>query len=326
MTETNTNMPPIPVPPVLPVFSGAYACFDFAAARATVRADMRKVAQLRALACDSGLLTRADGSARVHMDTAGGGGGAGTDVLVSVTGPVQLTSARREMIDRARVEVVWRHAKGRDGGPAGGSLSAGPEAKDRAELLRRTLEHVILAREHPRTVIRVVVQVVRDDGSVLAAAVNAACAALVDAGVPLRARVAACACAVVQRATAGAGAGAGAGADAGSSNGGAAADGGGRDWGVWLDPTAAEERDARTTAVLTLAFHSTGARDAVATSLVERGRLAGGQEQFFAAADLARSGCDVVFAFQRQALEARFAPPPAAPAAPSPAAATAPKK
>jgi exosome complex component RRP46 len=43
-----------------------------------------------------------------------------------------------------------------------------------------------VAALHPRALIQVVVQVVSDDGGVLACALNAACAALVDAAVPLR--------------------------------------------------------------------------------------------------------------------------------------------
>jgi hypothetical protein len=56
----------------------------------------------------------------------------------------------------------------------------------RAAIIRQTVTGMVLSTLHPRTVITVVVQVVRDDGSLLAAALNAATLALLDAGIPLR--------------------------------------------------------------------------------------------------------------------------------------------
>lgn len=53
-------------------------------------------------------------------------------------------------------------------------------------VLRRTLEQVVLTAMHPRLGVTVVVQVVSADGSIDACAANAACAALIDAGVPMR--------------------------------------------------------------------------------------------------------------------------------------------
>jgi hypothetical protein len=56
----------------------------------------------------------------------------------------------------------------------------------RAAVIRQTVSGMVLSTLHPRTVITVVLQVVRDDGSLLAAALNAATLALLDAGIPLR--------------------------------------------------------------------------------------------------------------------------------------------
>ena len=52
-------------------------------------------------------------------------------------------------------------------------------------LIRRTVEGVLQAALHPRTSIGVSLQVLSEDGGLLACALNAACAALVDAAVPL---------------------------------------------------------------------------------------------------------------------------------------------
>ncbi|MCO5571176.1 hypothetical protein L7F22_024910 [Adiantum nelumboides] len=67
--------------------------------------------------------------------------------------------------------------------------------KREAELvLKRTLEHIILIAMHPNTAIFVLIQVVDDDGGALACALNAACAALVDARVSLSNLIAAVSC------------------------------------------------------------------------------------------------------------------------------------
>lgn len=57
--------------------------------------------------------------------------------------------------------------------------------------LAHCLSACISTRDHPRSSITIVVQEMSDDGALLACAVNAACVALMEAGVPLRCCVAA---------------------------------------------------------------------------------------------------------------------------------------
>ncbi len=45
---------------------------------------------------------------------------------------------------------------------------------------------VFLAALHPRTLVQVILQVENDNGALLACALNAACAALMDAGIPMK--------------------------------------------------------------------------------------------------------------------------------------------
>ena len=81
---------------------------------------------------------------------------------------------------------------GAAGGPGGASAeqrAVGSGGRDRrageaAQALRDALEATVLASLHPRSRIDVCVQVLAADGGWLAAAVNAASAALADAGVP----------------------------------------------------------------------------------------------------------------------------------------------
>jgi len=54
---------------------------------------------------------------------------------------------------------------------------------EKGEIVRAAVESIALASLHPCTKISVVVQVVRDDGALLAVCLNAACLALLNAGI-----------------------------------------------------------------------------------------------------------------------------------------------
>ena len=56
---------------------------------------------------------------------------------------------------------------------------------------------MVEARDYPRAVISIVVQVLEDNGSILATAINAVTLALMDAGVPMRSVVTASTCAIL---------------------------------------------------------------------------------------------------------------------------------
>jgi len=68
---------------------------------------------------------------------------------------------------------------------------AGIAERQREQQLAHCLASCIATRDHPRSAIIIVVQEMADDGALLACAVNASCAALIEAGVPLRCCVAA---------------------------------------------------------------------------------------------------------------------------------------
>jgi exosome complex component RRP46 len=85
-------------------------------------------------------------------------------------------SMRDEKLDEATVEVNVRPAKG---------VSTTKE-KLLENVLRTTFEPVILGGMMPRTLVQITVQITRDDGSVLAASVNAISLALLDAGIPMK--------------------------------------------------------------------------------------------------------------------------------------------
>eukprot|EP00884_Botryococcus_braunii_P015639 jgi/Botrbrau1/2759/Bobra.0164s0038.1 len=135
----------------------------------TERPEGRSALQIRTMMCERGVQRNADGSAEWTQDR--------TRVVAAVYGPQQTTSWK-EHPERAVVDVIFRQASGGTG--------AGAEEKRYESMLRKTLEGVVLVGQFPRTLILLVLQVVYDDGGVLASALNAACLALLDAGIPMK--------------------------------------------------------------------------------------------------------------------------------------------
>jgi len=180
------------------------------------------------------------------------------------------------------VEVVFKPAEG----------VSGPADKEREEFLRSIATSVLLLALHPRCLISVTVQVMHDDGGVLACAINAMCLALADSGLRMRAMVAATVCAVTAAPTA---AGDGAGGEAG----GEVAGGGGR---LLLDPDLAEEQGAGAV-VITAHEHKAGGAAGVVSSHTT-GRL--NEQQYFACLEASSQAALSTVAFMRTAIEARL--------------------
>ncbi|KAI8072944.1 ribosomal protein S5 domain 2-type protein [Gongronella butleri] len=131
--------------------------------------------ELRPLTASMNILHRVDGSARFCFGD--------TCVIASVCGPADI-SARDEKLDEATVEVVVR--------PATGFVRT--KEKLLESMLRTTFEPMILTGMMPRTLLELVVQIEKDDGAALSAAINALTLALIDAGVPLKGMVSSLTC------------------------------------------------------------------------------------------------------------------------------------
>ncbi|KAG8548743.1 hypothetical protein GDO81_024342 [Engystomops pustulosus] len=132
---------------------------------------------LREIGCEHSLLSRPDGSATfVQGDTS---------VLAGVYGPAEI-KVSREMHDKATIEVMVRPKVG---------LPA-IQDKNHEQLIRETCESVILGTLHPRTSITIVLQVINDGGSILSCFLNAACMAMMDAGLPMNAMFCGVTCAL----------------------------------------------------------------------------------------------------------------------------------
>lgn len=135
------------------------------------RWDGRESNQMRPPQVEFRPLLRSDGSARFCFGH--------SVVVAAVYGPREAKSKAKEIPDRATFEVIVRPRVG---------IPGQAERTLEGHLLRQ-LDHIVIHTEYPRTQITVVVQVCSSDGSVRAAAGNAAFLALLDAGVALRATV-----------------------------------------------------------------------------------------------------------------------------------------
>jgi len=131
------------------------------------RPDGRTDQQIRPMEFSSGLLTRSDGSVKYSQ--------ARTSVMVSINGPLPVKQ-REEIIDRAFIEVIFKSVSGQ----------ATNFDTEKADLIRQCVEAVLITSLHPCTKITVVVQVLRDDGALLAAALNGTMLALLDSGLQCR--------------------------------------------------------------------------------------------------------------------------------------------
>ncbi|PAN43957.1 hypothetical protein PAHAL_9G006400 [Panicum hallii] len=145
----------------------------------TSRADGRNPNQLRPFSCTGNPLNRAHGSARWAQGD--------TVVLAAVYGPKPGTR-KGENPEKACIEVVWK--------PKTGQI--GRQERVYEMTLKRTLQSICMLTVHPNTTTSVVLQVVGDDGSLLPCAINASCAALAFAGIPLKHLAVAIGCGVVE--------------------------------------------------------------------------------------------------------------------------------
>jgi exosome complex component RRP46 len=129
---------------------------------------------LRPLSAELSPLHRADGSAKFSCGQ--------TSVLAAVYGPA---SGTRELSSQnAQISVVVK--QGTKGGNSSSSSSIGLACCDARELehiIQRSISTCVLTSLYPRSIIEIVLQVLKEDGSVVSAAFNAAVIALMDANI-----------------------------------------------------------------------------------------------------------------------------------------------
>ena len=148
-----------------------------------VRADGRKLDQLRPIKLEVGILDKADGSAYIEQGK--------NKILVAVYGPREAHPKHIALPDRAVIRCRYHMA------PFSVDERKNPAPSRRehelSKVIRESLEPVVLTDLYPRTVIDLFVEILQSDGGSRCAGITGASLALADAGIPMRELVAACA-------------------------------------------------------------------------------------------------------------------------------------
>jgi exosome complex component RRP41 len=146
--------------------------------------DGRRVNELRSLAAEMGISRGCEGSASFSFGN--------TRVLATVNGPRELNSAdanANAVTERGNVSIKIHAASFASSGGErrSGTGSGGPDRRllEWSRWLTDLFSTVLQLETFPRSQVNVHVEIVNADGGVLAAAANAVCLALMDAGVPM---------------------------------------------------------------------------------------------------------------------------------------------
>jgi len=148
-----------------------------------VRADGRKVNEIRPTTIETGVIPNADGSAYIEMGN--------NKIFAGVYGPKEMHPKRRSKPHMGVLRVRYHMA------PFSVSprRSPAPSRRDTeiGMVLVDALSPALFLERYPRSVIDIYVEIIQADGGTRCAAVNAAAVALVDAGIPMKDLVASCA-------------------------------------------------------------------------------------------------------------------------------------
>ncbi|KAK9309452.1 hypothetical protein QLX08_000931 [Tetragonisca angustula] len=130
---------------------------------------------LRPMNCELNQLSMPDGSAMLMQGN--------TAVIAGIYGPVEA-KLQKMIYDKASVEVSYSPIKG----PT--------KVDDRMTemYIKETCEAAIIVTFHPATAICINVQELEDSGGMLGCTINAACLALINAGIPMKFTIAAVNC------------------------------------------------------------------------------------------------------------------------------------
>jgi exosome complex component RRP46 len=134
------------------------------------RADNRTVNQIRAIGIQNHVIPRSNASIRYTQGN--------TSLLIAVYGPTHAHTHHRtredsSKLDEGSIQVIWRNATG---------LNTSTDI-DICQYIKHTFSSVILLHAYPNTAIRISIQVVSSDGSLMSAAVNGIMLALMDVGI-----------------------------------------------------------------------------------------------------------------------------------------------
>ena len=148
-----------------------------------IRADGRKLDEVRPVKLEVGVLGNADGSAYIEQGK--------NKILAAVYGPHEVHPKHLAIPDRALIRCRYHMA------PFSVDERKRPAPSRReielSKVVRWALEPSIFVEYYPRTSIEVFTEVLQADGGTRCASIIAASLALADAGIPMRDLVVACA-------------------------------------------------------------------------------------------------------------------------------------
>jgi exosome complex component RRP41 len=161
-------------------------------ALSNLRNDGRKPHEIRRMRVQLGPISTTTsgeavgGSALVEMGL--------TVALATIQGPLACLRRSDELPDKAVVDVSVRVAPFASSGGDRRISNPNTDRKlvETSKLLQKALEATILLQLYPKSRIRIEVAILADDGGRLCAAINAASAALIDAGIPTKDILCAC--------------------------------------------------------------------------------------------------------------------------------------
>ncbi len=147
------------------------------------RLDGRRADELRPIKMEVGVLKRADGSCYYEQGD--------NKVMAAVYGPREVHPRHQEEATKAIVRYRYNMASF----SVDDRKRPGPDRRsvELSKVSRQAIEPLVLTERFPRSAVDVFVEVLQADAGTRTAGINAACLALVDAGIPMRGLVAACA-------------------------------------------------------------------------------------------------------------------------------------
>lgn len=153
-----------------------------------IRADGRKLDELRPIKIEAGVIRNADGSAYIEQGK--------NKILAGVYGPKEVHPKHLTLLDRALLRCRYHMA------PFSVDERKRPAPSRREQELSKVItwaiEPSIFLEHFPRTSIDVFIEVLQANGGTRCAGITAASVALADAGIPMRDLVAACAAGKVE--------------------------------------------------------------------------------------------------------------------------------
>ena len=140
------------------------------------RQDGRKAEELRPVEIKTGIIPNANGSAMVRMGK--------TAAIAGVYGPREFLPKHKQLSDRAALRCIYTMAPF----STDERVRPGPSRRSTeiSMVTSNALSPAIFLEEFPKSVIDVYINIIQADSGTRTAGINAASAALADAGIPMR--------------------------------------------------------------------------------------------------------------------------------------------